>query len=101
MNTQEIKDATIKAKYDQYLDKASWLNQDPSPEVLSHTKDMTQQMIINMWLEYLAFTEGIAIDVYGIDPIDMLDHMGSMELTAGFCAYLQGALDVAKEETKE
>jgi len=104
MNQEKITQAVIDKNYDTYLNQAGWLAKDPSPEVLKLTHGVTNDMLLSMWTEYLAFTEGIATEVYGIPVTDMLEEMGSIALIEGFMSYLQGALEVYKEslqETKE
>ena len=95
MNQEQITQAVIDKNYDTYLNQAGWLAKDPSPEVLKLTHGVTNDMLLSMWTEYLAFTEGIASEVYGIPVTDMLEEMGSIALIEGFMSYLQGALDVS------
>ena len=101
MNQEKITQAVIDKNYDTYLNEAGWLKKDPSPEVLKLAHGVTNDMLLSMWTEYLAFTEGIASEVYEISATDMLEQMGSIALIEGFMSYLQGALEVYKESLAE
>ena len=101
MNQEQITQAVIDKNYDTYLNQAGWLAKDPSPEVLKLTHGVTNEMLLSLWTEYLAFTEGIAVEVYGISPTEMLEKMGSIALLEGFMSYFQGAMEVYKESLAE
>lgn len=87
----------ITQAYDAYLDRATWIGKTPTPETIKQTHNVLNDMIFDMWMEYLVFTEGIANEVYEIPIEKMLEEMGAVGLVEGFCSYLQGAIDVAKE----
>ena len=95
MNTKT--EEQIAQQYDAYLDRASWIGKSPSPEVMVFTHDVTNEMVLDIWMEYLAFTEGIATEVYDISIEALIEQMGSVALVNGFCGYLRGALDVYEE----
>ena len=87
----------IDTRWDNYLSEAGWLSNDPSHGLKTKTGPIKNEMLLPMWYEFLAFQEGIAKDVYDIEPCKMVEEMGSIELMKGFIAYLQGAIDVAQE----
>ena len=94
-------DEQIAQQYDAFLDRANWIGNTPSADVIKLTNDVLNDMIYDMWMEYLSFTEGIATEVYDIPVEKMLETMGAVSLVDGFCAYLKGALDVHNEVTLE
>jgi len=88
--------------YNNFIARANWVNGQPSDDMLKLCHSVSNDMLLMMWTEYLAFTEGLATEVYEIPLEKFLEEMGAMELVSGFAAYLQGAIDVAiSEETKE
>ena len=90
------------ANYDAFIAKANWVNGQPSDDMYKLCHNVSNDMLLMMWTEYLAFTEGLATEVYEMELEKFLEQMGALELVSGFAAYLQGAIDVAREEkTKE
>tara|TARA_R110000796_G_scaffold238887_1_gene359394 strand:+ start:185 stop:487 length:303 start_codon:yes stop_codon:yes gene_type:complete len=88
--------------YDAFIARAGWVNAQPSEEMYKLCHNVSNDMLLMMWTEYLAFTEGLATEVYEIELSKFLEEMGALELVSGFVAYLQGGIDVARaEETKE
>jgi len=85
-------------KYNLFIDKQNWVNGKPSDDMLKLCHNVSNDMLLMMWTEYLAFTEGLATEVYEIELSKFLEEMGAIELVSGFIAFMQGALDVAKEE---
>lgn len=85
-------------KYDQFIKNANWVEGQPSDDMLKLCHNVSNDMLLMMWTEYLAFTEGIATEVYEVELSTFLEKMGSLELVSGFAAYLQGAIDVAEAE---
>tara|TARA_R110000772_G_scaffold222742_1_gene333187 strand:+ start:50 stop:364 length:315 start_codon:yes stop_codon:yes gene_type:complete len=94
-------DEQIAQQYDAFLERANWIGNTPSADVIKLTHDVLNDMIYDMWMEYLSFTEGIATEVYDIPVEAMIEHMGAVSLVDGFCSYLKGALDVHNEVTLE
>lgn len=88
-------------KWDQYMDSTSWLNRDVSDAVKDLTDPVKNKMLLPIWNEFLSFQEGIATEVYDINPSEMIEHMGSVNLIKAFAGYLQGALDVQEEIANE
>ncbi len=90
----------IDTRWDTYLNEAGWLSNEASHGIKTKTGPVKNEMLLPMWYEFLAFQEGIARDVYDIEPCKMVEEMGSIALMQGFISYLQGALDVAEEVNK-
>lgn len=86
--------------YNNFIARANWVNGQPSDDMLKLCHNVSNDMLLMMWTEYLAFTEGLATEVYEIELSKFLEEMGAMELVSGFVAYMQGALDVANQEEK-
>ena len=84
--------------YNNFIARANWVNGQPSDDMLKLCHNVSNDMLLMMWTEYLAFTEGLATEVYEIPLEKFLQEMGAHELVSGFVAYMQGALDVANEE---
>jgi len=86
--------------YDAFIARASWIKGTPSDKMLKLCHNVSNDMLLMMWTEYLTFTEGLATEVYEIELEKFLEEMGAIELVSGFVAYMQGALDVALEDNK-
>ncbi len=96
-SNQEVQFALIDKRHDHYMSEAGWLNQDPSEKILALTDGIKVNMLMSMWYEYLAFTEGIATEVYDTTIEDFLEDLGSLKLLDGFLAYVQGAIEAIED----
>lgn len=89
------------ANYDAFIARASWIKGTPSDKMLQLCHNVSNDMLLMMWTEYLTFTEGLVNEVYEVELEKFLEEMGAIELVSGFVAYMQGALEVYKESLQE
>ena len=93
----EVLAALADKNMDKYLSEVSWLKSEPSETCLQMTNAITNGMLLPIWNEYLAFTEGMANQVYGISIEEFFEEMTSIDLLEGFISYTRGAIEVQKE----